>query len=170
MLVFLIAAISANGLIAKDPNKPSTSWTSPEDKQFFVSRTKQAGVCVFGSKTYATFGRPLKDRLNIIYTSKPKKIKPAPNLQTTKLPPNKLINDLRSKNYHQVAICGGASIYTMFLKAGIVDKLYLTVEPVLFGQGTNLINDNLNLNLNLKLEKLQKLSSQTLLLEYSLQN
>ena len=50
------------------------------------------------------------------------------------------------------------------MQAGVVDKLYLTVEPVLFGEGIKLFNQSLDIKL--KLESVKKLSPQTLLLEY----
>lgn len=165
MQVFIIAALTADGFIAQNPEKPSTAWTSPEDKKFFMQKTLEAQVVVMGSQTYATIGRPLPNRLNIIYTKNPKKIKLCLNLQTTSLPPKKLIKDLQIKGFNQVAICGGASIYTLFLKSGVVNKLYLTLHPLLFGQGIKLFNKPLNQKL--KLVKTTLLSPQTLLLEYN---
>jgi len=49
MKVFIIAAISTDGFIAKDPNEPSTAWTSLADKKHFGEITKRAGVIVMGA-------------------------------------------------------------------------------------------------------------------------
>jgi dihydrofolate reductase len=68
MNVFIIAAISADGLIAKDSDEKSTAWTSKADKKFFSERTKKAGVVVMGRKTFDTIGKPLSERLNIVYS------------------------------------------------------------------------------------------------------
>ena len=59
MKVFIIAAISADGFIAKDPKEPSTSWTSLVDKKHFSEITKRAGTVVMGAKTYETIGKAL---------------------------------------------------------------------------------------------------------------
>jgi len=169
MLVYIIAAITLDGFIGKSADHRSTEWTSPEDKKFFINRTKQSGAILMGSTTYNTIGRPLPGRLNLIYTNHPEKY-PSDNpqlLRTTNLPPKELVHQLQATGYKELAICGGSTIYSLFMAAGVVDKLYLTVEPVLFGQGIPLFSQPLNQKL--KLAKLDHLSSQTLLLEYDVE-
>ena len=51
------------------------------------------------------------------------------------------------------------------MEAGVVDKLYLTVEPVLFGQGMNLFNKEIDTKL--QLVSTQTLGENTILLEYN---
>ncbi len=143
--VFIIAAVTADGFIAKSKDQVSTDWTSKEDKKFFSEATKKAGVIVMGSSTYKTFNRPLKDRLNIIYSRSEK----FEGTESTSLPPKELITGLEKRGFNEIAICGGSSIYTQFLKAGVVDEIYLTVEPVIFGQGISIFNENLNTKLEL---------------------
>ena len=65
--VFIIAAVSADGFIAKD-SQHAALWTSKADKKRFIELTKRAGVVVMGSTTYKTLGRPLKERVNIVYS------------------------------------------------------------------------------------------------------
>jgi dihydrofolate reductase len=163
MNVFIIAAISADGLIAKDSDEKSTAWTSKADKKFFSERTKKAGVVVMGRKTFDTIGKPLSERLNIVYSRQPSQ--PSQSLRFTNKSPVGLIKELEKEGYEEVAICGGASIYTMFMKAGIVNKIYLTVESVMFGMGVRLFNQEIKAKL--KLERVKKLSTKTVLLEYS---
>ena len=71
MHVFVIAAVSEDGLIGKDAGHVSTDWTSEEDKQWFWDRTKQAGAMVMGSTTFFATrkpGYPLPDRRNYVLT------------------------------------------------------------------------------------------------------
>jgi len=158
---FIITAMTADGFIAKNDHHLA-SWTSKEDKKFFVERTKQAGVMIMGSKTFETFGKPLKDRLNIVYS----RDKTYEGVETTTKTPVDLLQELESRGYKEVAICGGASIYSMFLKAGLVDTLYITIEPLLFGSGISIVNEPLEANL--KLVSLRELGGGTILLEYKL--
>src|SRR6185369_8098656 len=65
MKVFLIAAMTADGFIARNEAE-LVSWTSKSDKKFFRETTKRAGVIVMGSKTYATIGKALPERRNIV--------------------------------------------------------------------------------------------------------
>lgn len=167
MNVFLIAAISADGFIAENKTQTSTQWTSQADKQFFIEKTKEAGVVIMGSTTFATIGRPLPNRLNVIYTRNPEKIPTHPNIRTTQLPPKELIEELEKEGYTSVAVCGGSNIYTQFLASGLVNKLYLTIEPILFGSGIKLFDKDVLVRL--QLVKTTKLTDQTVVLEYNVQ-
>lgn len=156
---FIIAAISADGFIAKDENHPAY-WTSKEDKARFVELTKRAGVVIMGSTTYRTLKRPLAERLNIVYSRK----NTFEGAEVTQDEPKVLLEKLKEKGYGEVAICGGSDIYTMFLKAHCVNKIYLTVEPKLFGVGINIFNETVNFEL--KLISSQVTESGSLLVEY----
>lgn len=203
MKVFLIVAISVDGFIAQDADQISTAWTSPEDKQFFRERTKQAGVIVMGRKTFETIGRPLPGRINIVLSRQTlvvsevqgsrfkiqefddSKIKTPHSAKatwgkqsskvddvifTTSLAPVELINRLEQAGFSEVAICGGQQIYTQFLEAGVVDTLYVTIEPVIFGSGIKLV-DKLSVGqlISCRLKEIKKLNERgTVLLEYEI--
>lgn len=134
--VFLIAAISADGFISPTQEEISTSWTGKSDKKRFVELTKDAGVVVMGSKTYETIGKPLKDRLNLIYS----RTKTFEEVESVSESPVELIDRVEKLGYTKIAICGGAEIYSMFLNANIVDEIYLTIEPILFGSGIKFLS------------------------------
>lgn len=144
MICFIIAALSADGFIAKD-EKHAAFWTSKEDKKRFVELTKKAGAVVMGANTFATLPRPLGERLNIVYS----RSKSFEGAETTQLSPHELLKELEARGFKEVAICGGSQIYTMFMKAQVVDRLFLTIEPILFGKGIKLFNDDLPFHLNL---------------------
>ncbi len=163
MVTFIIAALTADGFIAKH-SKHLADWTSKEDKQFFHERTKRAGVVVMGSNTYETIGRPLPGRLNIVYS----RDKTYEGVEITQKPAAQLLKELEGRGYKEVAVCGGCAIYTMFMEAGAVDKLYLTIEPILFGSGLTLFNKDLGKKL--KLESIKNLNPNVVLLEYQVFN
>lgn len=152
--------MTADGFIAKNAHHLA-SWTSKEDKKFFVQKTKAAGVMIMGANTYETIGKPMPGRLTIVYS----RSKQYEGVEVTSLPPAELLASLKARGHTEVAICGGASIYTMFMKAGVVDTLFLSVEPLLFGTGVSIFNEQLEQNL--QLISSTKLSDSVLLLEYS---
>ena len=160
MKTFIIAAVSADGYIAKD-DKHSAFWTSKADKARFVKLTKEAGVVIMGSNTYATLPRPLKERVNIVYSRN----KTFEGAETTQKPPRELLADLEARGFKSVAICGGSSIYSMFMKAGVVDTIYLTVEPIIFGKGIGIFNEDMLFHLKLKSVQ-ESAESGSLLIEY----
>jgi dihydrofolate reductase len=164
MTPFIIAALSTDGYIARDSSAPSTAWTSKDDKKRFVELTKRAKAVVMGQNTWKTLGgRALKDRLNIIYSPERLPDMP-PEVETTSKAPADLIAELASRGFTEVAICGGSQIYTMFMQSGVVKKLYLTIEPVLFGDGIRLFKAPLDYKL--KLVDDQKTEGGTRLVEY----
>lgn len=65
--VAMIAAVSRNGVIGVDNQLP---WYLPEDLKFF-KRMTQGKPLVMGRKTFASIGRALPGRLNIVVTRDP---------------------------------------------------------------------------------------------------
>jgi dihydrofolate reductase len=161
MKVFIIAAVSANGFIGRHTDDLSTDWTSKEDRKLFVELTKQAGAMVMGSTTYHTIGRPLPGRRNIVYSRTPIDQE---GVETTTETPAEVISRLESEGHEQLAVCGGASIYDMYLQAGVVDELYLTIEPVLFAQGIPLLKGGSDKTLRMLDHK--KLNDNAILVHY----
>ncbi len=172
MQVFLIAAMTADGFIARGKNDRSFDWTSLEDKKFYVSKIKQADAIVMGRNSFETFTRYPKNSRWVIYSSNPEKFSnPKPQVieaEATSEDPANLVKRLESEGVKTLAICGGASIYSMFVRAGLIDRLYLTVEPILFGEGITLFSESFGQGKNLNLQEIHRLSEQTFVLEYSL--
>lgn len=182
---FIISAVSADGFIAQDQDQTSTTWTSREDFKWFQKKTKQAGVCVMGRSTWDTIGRLLPSRINIVMTRNPENVTAfdaekvadlaetiqagtaleANTLYVTSESPATVVELLEKASQPEIAICGGSSVYTQFLSAGLVDEVYLTIEPVFFGTGVPLFNAKLEQAL--ELQAVENLSPQTLLLTYA---
>lgn len=164
MRVFIIAAMTADGFIARDADH-GAYWTSPEDKKLFVKLTKEAGIVVMGSRTFKTIGKALPGRRNIVYTSRPEQIT-ADGIETTDDPPEMLLNKLSKEGAHSVAVIGGSTIYDLFVRAGMVNEAYLIIEPKIFGSGMNLFTEPMDLDLDL--DEVRKLNEGTVLLHYRL--
>ena len=169
MEIYLIAATTADGHIGRHSTDKSTNWTSKEDKAFYISKIKEADVIVMGATSFDTFNRYPKDSNWVIYDYHPEnRVNPAPEriqFKATKADPHDLIEEFKDAGYKKAAICGGKSIYSMFMAAGLVDRLYLTVEPVIFGAGVPLFDKEAETKLNL--EQVHHLSEQTVVMEYT---
>jgi dihydrofolate reductase len=165
MKVFILAAVTADGLIARDGNH-FPDWTSPEDTALFVKLTKEAGTMVMGSRTLKALqerGRRLPKRRIIVYTRDPASIS-GERVEPTSENPHDLVKRLEAEGIERLAICGGATIHDLFIEAGLVDELYITVEPLLFGSGLGLFNKSLGVRLELL--DTQKIGDQAVLLHY----
>ena len=104
-----------------------------------------------GRKTFGATRRPytpLPRRKNYILTGDPAKWQTQSKysldrLEYTNLVPKELIAkavaDAKQLGFKELAICGGASVYTQYLKAGVLNTLYLTRETkVKLGSGIQL--------------------------------
>jgi dihydrofolate reductase len=160
---FIIVATTLDGFISPLEHTNSTTWTSGADKEFFKKRTKGAGVIVMGKTTFETIGKALPGRKVIVYSPDALNIE---GVETTTLPPQELLAQLEKEGFSEVAICGGSSIYSLFLRSGCVSKLYLTLEPILFGDGIPLFKDIPQTKLSLVSST--PLDKNTLLLEYTI--
>lgn len=162
MKVIIIAGLTADGFIGRNANHVSTSWTSAEDKTFFVSKTKEIGTVVMGSTTYETFNRPFKDRRHIVLS----RTKTFEGVETSSESPAELIARLEKEGVKELAVCGGASIYATFLEQNLVDKMFLTVEGALFGDGVKFLSKEILVKM--KLVSSTVLGETTVLLEYDI--
>ena len=146
--VILLAAMSIDGFIAPADKEalPSTAWTSKEDWRFFTSKSKELGTMIMGSTTFETIKRALPERQTIVMTSQPQRYSEYvdPSLTFTSDQPAAILAQLSEHGIEQVALCGGAHIYSLFLSENLVDEMYLTIEPYLFGHGIKLCNTPLD--------------------------
>ena len=165
MKVTLIAAVTIDGFIARDDVHLSTRWTSKEDTRFFRRLSAKVGHMVVGSKTFKTFDRKMAGRKIYVYSHKQTVENSSENdIEVVSASPKKFITDLESRGVAEVLICGGSSIYTLFMKAGVVDRLLLTQESTIFGAGVPLFSEPLKIKVSLDI--IHNLSDQTKVFEY----
>ncbi len=165
MNVEIVVALSLDGKISCAKDESSLVWTSKEDTAFFVAKTKEAGVVVMGSATFATIGRPLKDRLLVVMTRDNSGKESLPGqVEWTTNAPKEILEDLKDRGYEKVVIGGGAQIYSAFLEAGLVTDVYATIEPIVFGDGVPFVTGKLNQRL--KFVESRMLNDSAVLMHY----
>jgi len=171
MRTVLIAAQSLDGFIAKHTG-PGTAFTSPEDKVHFRAAVADFDVGVLGGETYrvsrgAVRARAAGAQLRVVMTRSPERYaaEAIPGLlEFTAAAPAALAGELRARGFRRCAVLGGGQIHSLFLAAGLVDEIWLTIEPLLFGGGTPLLAQPADVRLELR--ALEKLAADTLLAKY----
>lgn len=165
MRCIAIVATTIDGKIALDAGHFS-DWTSPEDKDFLHKMLDELDVIVVGNNTYKTAIEPLSKRNCIVFTS-------SVAISERKSGRLFLVNaqtaDVRKilETYKTVAILGGTQTYTYFLENNLLDEIYLTIEPLVFGRGLNLFESTKDINTHFRLESTKKLNEKgSLLLHY----
>ncbi|HET7080896.1 MAG TPA: dihydrofolate reductase family protein [Chloroflexia bacterium] len=138
MEIILMAAVTLDGKLARHAAHLS-DWTSPEDKKLFRTETRRAGVIILGHNTFRTLALPLPGRLHIVLTrDRSDKVDIPGVVEYTAAPPATIATDLAARGYTRAILVGGAQANALFLAADLVDEIWLTVEPVIFGQGLGL--------------------------------
>jgi dihydrofolate reductase len=171
MRIVLIAAQSLDGFITKHA-EPGTAFTSPEDKAYFRAVLAAFDAGIFGGETYRVSRDFIRDRLpglriRMVMTRSPERYaaETIPGaLEFTRAAPAALAAILQSRGIERCALLGGSHVHSLFFEAGLVDEVWLTVEPVLFGGGTPLLARRADVRL--ELQAIEKLGVHALLLKY----
>lgn len=165
--------MSLDGKITKwDEIQDVSTWASKEDQDFFHSQIAKHKVIVMGRKTYEAVKHRLKmkeGRRRIVMTSQPQEFEDNEikgQFEFTSETPEDIVARLKKEAVEELLVVGGGSVNTTFLKAGLVDELYLTIEPKIFGKGKMLVSEE-KLDIKLKLLSVKQINKEgALLLHY----
>ena len=164
MKLTLLMAQTLDGRIAKDSNH-FPDWTEKADKAFFMKRTKESGVMIFGRKTFETLPGVLPGRLSVVVSrSAGEWEEKEGNLVFTSLSPQKILEKLNQLGYENPILAGGTQINSLFAKEGLIQEVLVTVSPKVFGKGLGVFSDEVEMNLSLK--HMEALGENSLILEY----
>ncbi len=125
-------AASIDGRISLS-NKTLPDWTSKEDWRFFQDALSRAEAVVVGRNTYESAFDRLRKRNTFVLSSRPKTIKRRGNV-TFVNPENVNLTELL-QGYKSVAVLGGGGVYRFMLESGLLDEIFVTIEPLIFGRG-----------------------------------
>lgn len=170
MKTILIFVSTLDGKITKWGDGMIRTWSSKADQEYFDNTWNDTHVIVMGSHTYrADPVKPVPKHLFIVLTRKPstyKKLEVPGQLEFTDMLPLQLITRLMDTGEEKILIVGGAKVATSFLKARLIDEVWLTVEPKIFGRGGNFATGE-NLDITLELISCTRANDQgTLLTKY----
>lgn len=173
MKVILLYVSSLDGKVTRWGQKNIYWWTSAEDVIHFRSTIVKNKLLIMGSKTFlAVHPKPTEGIRRIVLTSRPEhfaKYAVPGQLEFMNLSPTKLVEQLEAEGYKHVLLVSGKTLSTEFLKKKLVNELWLTIEPKIFGLGDAMVTEE-RLNIHLQLIKLQKLNRKgTLLIKYKIE-
>jgi dihydrofolate reductase len=117
VVVSIIAAVAANGVIGRDGDLP---WRLPTDLRFF-KRVTMGHHLVMGRKTWESIGRPLPGRTIVVLTRDPR----------LEIPGVEVVHELpealalaQAAGDAEAFVIGGAAVFARALP--LADRLYLT--------------------------------------------
>lgn len=115
-IVSIIVAIGNDRVVGKDNKLP---WNLPADLAHFKEKTMGKPV-IMGQKTFESIGRPLPGRTNVVLTLD-KDFAASGCIVAHSI--EEALEKL--KDFEEVMIAGGVSIYRQFLP--LADRMYLTI-------------------------------------------
>ena len=87
------------------------------------------------------------------------------NVLITDAAPKKIIKALSKKGFKTAFLAGGGALNASFLREGLVNEMYLDVEPLIFGKGIQVVAPS-EFEYELELLGVKNLNKDTVQLHY----
>nr|AIA18667.1 RibD C-terminal domain protein [uncultured bacterium] len=172
MKITMVMVSSADGRITRGGTSGTSEWASAEDQKSYRELIKGADCLIMGANTYRAARphmKPDANRLRVIVTRDPEQFEEdaaLSGLHFTAENPEAVVAGIKAEGHENVLLVGGSAINALFLDAGLVDDIFLSLEPKLFGDGLPLTGPLLD-SIELQLVDYKKLNERgTLLLHY----
>lgn len=155
MHVHLLVVTSVDGRTTHGDEPGVHGWTSKADWDYFVAQRAAHEVLIMGRSTYEavqSYIVPGPALRRIVMTRHPQRFSAsviAGQLEFTDEPPKSLIQRLVDEGHSSVLLATDQGLAGKFLAEGLVDELWRTVEPVLFGSGKMISSELLDCKLQL---------------------
>jgi dihydrofolate reductase len=170
MKVVLLYVASLDGKLTKWEQTTVHEWTSPEDAAHFQKIRDNSNLIVMGIQTFLDVQpTPTNGTLRIVMTKDAdmyaKKTVPG-QLEFSKELPEQLIKRLEKEGYKELLLVSGQKLTTAFFQKNLIDEVWITIEPKIFGTGKSLITEE-PMDISLRLLSSKQLNENgTLLLHY----
>lgn len=127
--------MSADGFIAGKNDE--TPW-SDDDWNAFQEFVKSCDVCLVGRRTYEIMrdDGDLEDSDPYIVVTKDK------SFDTGKYEKIEIWSKAYLPNVEKVGVIGGAELNASMAELGLLDEMFIDIEPVILGQGIKLFGDH----------------------------
>ena len=171
MKTILIFVSTLDGKVTKWGEPHVSSWSSHQDQDYYKKIWNESRLIVMGSNTFnADTFKPSANHQLVVMTRHPDKYKSleiSGQIEFTNESPVELTSRFKSNGHQQMLVVGGPHIATSFLKEQLIDELWLTFEPKIFGRGDNFVTEA-KLDINLHLIHCEKVNEQgTLITKYA---
>ena len=163
-----------DGYIARS-NSDDLAWASKEDRRFFVEKTMEIGTMIMGSTTFNAMkmvkGTAFKGRRCLVLTSKPEDYANYKNeftkVEFFKGSATEAAEYLEDQGVNQAIVIGGGKLIQQFLEAGLINEIFVTIAPEIFGNGIK-VCDGLIPDQKLELIDSKMISESEILLHYTI--
>lgn len=137
MKTILYMATTINGLIAKHDD--TAEFLTEAEAASYVAAVKGAGAAVVGRRTYEVlseqpeFEEFTNAGVRMVVLSQKDDIKLKSETHAIAHSPKEALEVLKDCN--EVVVAGGGKVNAAFMEAGLIDEIYLDIEPAVLGKG-----------------------------------
>lgn len=121
MKIIIISAVARNGVIGRSNGE--MSWHVKEEFQHFKETTLGFPV-IMGRVTFETLGKPLKNRLNVVITSRPDYSLPFDEVKICRNL-TEAVESMRKLNPEKIFIIGGGEVYKQAI--AFADEMIISI-------------------------------------------
>lgn len=142
MKVVLYIAATMNGYIAR--SNDDSDFLSGKAWEDYKSSAKRSGNIVMGRRTYDIMcgnsysDFPFNKCLSVVLTRKKTKADSKRNTIFTDKNPHAILRLLGERGYKSVFLAGGTMTNGIFMKAGLIDEIYIYTIPLAISSGFTL--------------------------------
>lgn len=141
-----IAVMSLDACLTRH-DEDGTAFASPADQRFFRQALRTFDCAVMGGGGYRAAREPIvanltSGHLRVVLTRTPDRYAADARpgvLEFRSDDAAAVIRNLAARGYARCALVGGARLLTSCARARLLDELWLTIEPVAFGEGRRLL-------------------------------
>ena len=153
-------------------DRPGTDFASEADHAFFRAALPTFDCSVAGRLTYEAGRESILrardgSRLQMVLTSTPERFEAdarSEHLEFRNASTPAVFEELQRRGRSRCALLGGARLYTEACAHRLLDELWVTIEPVAFGEGTRMFEGRSDFRF--EVADVERLSAHTLLLKY----
>lgn len=171
MKISLVMLQSLDGIISTGPDD-NLKWGTKEDKKYFQQKAEEADCLIMGLSTFITLPAVIyKEKKALVFSFNPKEqieyVDKYPNLIFFSGTPKEGVKELENIGVENALLMGGGSVNGQFVKSGLLDDIYITIAPKIFGKGVKIFGDK-EMDVDLKLVSIEKFTENEILVHYSL--
>ena len=170
MKTILYMAMSVDGFIAREND--DTSFVSDTEWESFRSMIRRTKDIIVGARTYEIMkaGGEFKglEDTRVLVVAADNSTKLLQKNHSAVSSPKEALSILEKEGFREVLVAGGGTLNGSFMEQGLIDEIYLDVEPVALGKGINLFGGK-NVDARLKLLESKKLSENEIQLHFQIE-
>jgi dihydrofolate reductase len=140
--VVLFIATSLDGAIARADGR--IDWLFTDDDYGFAAFLARVDVIVMGRATYDDLilfgGYPYGETPAYVFTHVPPDDPPDWPVRFVSGDPAQVVADLAASRAGDIWVAGGGDLNAQLLRADVIDKVVVSIHPLLIGQGRPLVS------------------------------